>query len=70
MTSTTIIAKIATVLLVANEIRGAVLAAPVFYALWQAGGSLMAIWLAFCSLAGIAASAIVPLWLARRLTQR
>lgn len=55
------------VLLAANEVRGLILAGPVMYALWQSGGSLMAIWLAFCSLAGIALSVAVPWWLAKRL---
>ena len=53
-------------LLVANEVRGFVLAAPVLYGMYQAGGTLMAIWLGICSLAGIALSVIAPLFLARR----
>lgn len=52
--------------LVANEIRGLILAGPVLYALYQAGGTAMAIWVAFCSLAGIAISVAVPLLLARK----
>ena len=59
--------KCGAVLLVANEIRGAVLAAPILYALWQSGGTFMAYWLAFCALGGVALSVIVPLWLARKL---
>lgn len=55
------------VLLIANEIRGLILAVPVLYALWQSGGTLMAMWVAFCALAGILLSVIVPLWAARRL---
>ncbi|MBV1689355.1 hypothetical protein KRR38_17170 [Novosphingobium sp. G106] len=55
------------VLFVTNEIRGLLLAGPVLYAMYQAGGTLMAIWLAFCSLAGIALSVIVPLVVAKRL---
>jgi hypothetical protein len=57
-------AKLGVLLLVLNEVRGFILAAPVFYALWHSGGTLMA-WLAFCSLAGIALSVIVPLIAAR-----
>lgn len=53
--------------LVANEVRGIVLAGPVLYAMYQAGGTAMAIWLGFCSLAGIALSVIVPLFVARKL---
>ena len=54
-------------LLVANEIRGLVLTIPVFYAMYQAGGTLMAVWLGFCSLAGIALSVVVPIFLARKM---
>lgn len=60
------LAKIGAVLLIANEIRGLILAAPVLIALWNSGGTLMAIWLAFCSLAGIALSVAVPWWVASR----
>jgi hypothetical protein len=55
------------VLLVANEVRGLILAAPVMYALWLSGGTFMAWWLAFSSLAGIALSVALPWWLAKRL---
>lgn len=54
-------------LFAANEIRGLVLAAPVLVAMYEAGGSGMALWLGFCSLAGIALSVAVPWWIARRL---
>jgi hypothetical protein len=60
-------ARAGAVLLVANEIRGILLTAPVFYGLYTAGGTAMAIWLAFCSLSGIALSVIVPLFMARRV---
>jgi hypothetical protein len=53
--------------LVANEVRGLVLAGPVLYAMYEAGGTAMAIWLGFCSLAGIALSVIAPLFVARKL---
>ena len=52
--------------LVANEVRGLILAGPVLYAMYQAGGTAMAIWLAFCSLAGIAISVLAPLFVARK----
>ena len=52
--------------LVANEVRGLVLAGPVLYGLYEAGSTAMAIWLAFCSLAGIAISVFVPLFVARK----
>ena len=53
-------------LLVANEIRGFVLAAPVLYGMYQAGGTIMAIWLGICSLAGIALTVVGPLLIARK----
>lgn len=59
--------KASVVLLVFNEVRGLILAAPVLYGLYQSGGSLMAIWIAFCSLAGIALSVFVPMFAAVRL---
>lgn len=62
-----LLAKGFAVLLVANEVRGIILTAPVFYGLYQAGGTLMAIWMAICSLGGIALSVVVPLFAARKL---
>jgi hypothetical protein len=64
------LAKFGVALLVLNEIRGLILAAPVLYAAWLSGGELMALWLAFCSLAGIALSVVVPVWIGRRLIPR
>ena len=58
--------KATSIALAANEIRGLVLAGPVLYGMYQAGGTAMAIWLGFCSLAGIALSLIVPLVVARK----
>jgi hypothetical protein len=52
--------------LVANEIRGLILAGPVLYGLYKSGGTAMAAWLAFCSLAGIALSVIGPIFVARK----
>lgn len=52
--------------LVANEVRGLILAGPVLYGMYEAGGTAMAIWLAFCSLAGIALSVVGPLFVARK----
>jgi hypothetical protein len=53
--------------LVANEVRGLALAGPVFYGMYQAGGTAMALWIGFCSLMGIAISVVAPLWLVKRL---
>lgn len=64
-----VFAKSAAFLLVANEVRGLVLTVPVLYALYEAGGTLMAIWIAICSLGGIALSVIVPLFAAKKLEQ-
>lgn len=47
-------------LLIANEIRGLVLAAPLLVALYQTGGTLMAVWIVFCSLLGIVFSVFAP----------
>lgn len=58
------------ILLALNEIRGLLLAGPVIYAMYQSGGTLMALWLGFSSLAGIALSMIVPLFVARKLQTR
>ena len=55
---------------VLNEIRGAVLAGPVLWAIYQAGGTLMAVWLGFCSLAGIGLSVVVPVYGARWAKRR
>ena len=59
--------KLGAYALIFNEVRGAVLAVPVLYGMYQAGGSLMAIWIGFCSLAGIALSVVVPIIAAKRL---
>lgn len=66
-TSLDLLGKAFATVLVANEIRGIILTAPVFYGLYQAGGTLMAIWMAICSLGGIALSVVVPLFAAKKL---
>lgn len=58
--------KIGIVAFVLNEVRGLILAAPVLYGLYLSGGTPMAIWLAVCSLGGIALSVIVPMFALRR----
>jgi hypothetical protein len=62
-----LLVKAGLTLLLVNEVRGFVLAAPVLYGMYQAGGTIMAIWLGFCSLAGIALSVIGPMLVARKL---
>ena len=57
-------------MLVANEVRGLILAAPVLYGMYEAGGTIMAIWIGFCSLAGIAISVFAPLIVAKKLKGR
>lgn len=59
--------KVGAFALVINEVRGLILAVPVLIAMVQSGGSLMAIWVGFCSLAGIALSVIVPLFAAKKI---
>ena len=59
--------KIGWLAIIFNEVRGIILAVPVLYGMYQAGGSLMAIWLGFCSLTGIALSVIVPMFAAKKL---
>lgn len=61
--------KIGAVAIVFNEIRGLVLAAPVLYGLYVSGGTAMAIWIAFCSLSGIALSVIVPTFLVKKISK-
>ncbi len=66
-TLTGLAVKAGLAMLIANEVRGLIVAAPVIYGMYEAGGEAMALWLGFCSLAGIALSVIAPLFLARKL---
>ncbi|MBT8390005.1 MAG: hypothetical protein HKP43_07055 [Altererythrobacter sp.] len=59
--------KVGWIALIFNEVRGVILAVPVLYGMYQAGGSWMAIWIGFCSLVGIALSVIVPLVAAKKI---
>ena len=61
-----LLAKAGIVLLVLREIRGFVLAGPVLYGMYEAGGTAMVIWLGICSLSGIALSVVVPVFIAKR----
>lgn len=45
--------------LIANEIRGLILAVPVLYGMAHAS-TWAALWVGFCSIAGIALSVVVP----------
>lgn len=58
--------KIGAVAFILNEVRGLVLAAPVIYGLYMSGGTPMAIYVAVCSLAGIALSVIVPIFVVKK----
>ena len=62
-----LLVKVGIVALIANEVRGLILAAPVLYGMYAAGGTAMALWLGFCALAGIALSVALPLVVARKL---
>jgi hypothetical protein len=59
--------KASMVMLAVNEIRGLILAGPILYGMYEAGGTWMAIWIGICSLGGIALSVVVPLVIARKL---
>lgn len=65
--SVALLLKAGLALFLANEIRGLILAAPVLYGMYAAGGTFMAIWIGVCSLAGIAISVLAPLVVAKRL---
>lgn len=58
--------KVGMVAIVANEIRGLVLAAPVLYGMYLSGGTWMALWVGFCSLCGIAITVVAPIFVARK----
>jgi len=62
-----VLLKLGAVGLVVNEVRGLILAAPVLYGIYQAGGTWTAIWVGVSSLGGIAMSVIVPMFAARKL---
>jgi hypothetical protein len=64
---TGLVVKAGLALFLANEVRGFVLAAPVLYGMYEAGGTIMAVWLGICSLAGIALTVVGPLLVARKL---
>jgi hypothetical protein len=64
---TRLLLKVGLVAFVANEVRGVILAGPVLFAMYEAGGTWMAMWLGFCALAGIAISVVAPVWIAKRL---
>lgn len=59
--------KVGWIALIFNEVRGAILAVPVLYGMYQAGGSWMAIWVGSCSRVGIALSVELPLIAARKI---
>ncbi len=63
---TALLVKAGIIALVANEVRGFILAAPVIYGMYLSGGTYMALWLGFCSLAGIFLSVVAPLFIAKR----
>lgn len=62
-----LLVKAGIVALVVNEVRGFMLAAPVLYGMYLSGGTMMALWLGFCSLAGIALSVAAPVFVAKKL---
>jgi hypothetical protein len=54
-------------LIIANEIRGVIMAVPILYAMYSAGGTMMAIWIGACSLGGVALSVVVPIFVGKKL---
>ena len=54
-------------LIVANEIRGLIMAVPILYTMYAAGGTIMAIWIGLCSLGGVALSVVIPWFVGRKL---
>ena len=56
--------KFGAALLVANEIRGVIMAAPLIWKLYDFGGSQWDLFITLCMLCGIALSMIIPLMLA------
>jgi hypothetical protein len=64
------LAKAGFALFILNELRGIVLAVPVLIAMYHSGGTWMALWLGFCSLAGIVLSVVVPVIAARFIKRR
>jgi hypothetical protein len=64
---TRLLLKVGIAAFVANEVRGLILAGPVFYAMYEAGGAWMAMWLGVSALGGIAISVLAPVWLAKKL---
>jgi hypothetical protein len=61
-----VLLKVGIVAFLANEVRGFVLAAPILYGMYLSGGTLMALWIGFCSLAGIFLSVVAPLFIAKK----
>jgi hypothetical protein len=61
-----VLLKAGIVAFVANEVRGFILAAPILYGMYLSGGSLTALWIGFCSLAGVFLSVVAPLFVARK----
>ena len=53
------------VIMVVNEIRGALLAVPALFMMWKTAGAAMSLWLALCTVAGVALSVLVSRWGAR-----
>ena len=61
-----VLLKVGIVAFLANEVRGFILAAPILYGMYLSGGTLMALWIGFCSLAGIFLSVVAPLFIAKK----
>jgi hypothetical protein len=64
------VAKGAIAALILNEVRGLILAGPVLYTIWLAGGIGTSVMAALFTLACIALSVLIPWWVVRRFVKR
>ncbi|MEO6153616.1 MAG: hypothetical protein ABIT09_12295 [Croceibacterium sp.] len=62
-----LLVKAGAVVLVVNELRGLALAAPVFLAMYKAGGTLTSVWLGVSALAGLLVSVALPAFAVKSL---
>lgn len=56
--------------IMANEIRGIVIAAPILYGMFVYGETWMQWWVGICMLIGIFLSVVIPTWVLRWIERR
>lgn len=64
------LAKTGVFLVIANEVRGLIMAGPLFYTLLESGGSRVAVVVGISYLLGLLLSVVLPLFLLRKCGQR